>query len=117
VAGRGADFQRTAAELDAIAVMERAVGARGAGRFRKSDIATQLLLQEPRAGHVVGMDVGVQRPQQFQPQFADQRRVAADLLEHRIDQDGFARNRAAQQVGVGRGGRVEELAEDEHGLL
>ena len=46
-----------------------------------------------------------------------QRNVAADLLEHRIDQDSFARNRAAQQVGVGRGGRIEELAEDEHGLV
>ena len=86
VAGRGAHFQRAAAELDAVAVAELAVDARGAGRGREGDAAAELLLQQPGAGHVVGMDVGVERPQQLQPELADQRRVAADLLEHRVDQ-------------------------------
>ena len=63
---------------------------------------------------MVGMDMGFERIEQFQPQLVDQRRVAPHLLEHRIDDDRLAAFRIGQQIGVGRGGRIEQLAEDQH---
>ncbi len=114
MAGRGADLERTAAKLDTLAVGQQAIGARGARCRREGDAAAELLLEQPGAGHMVGMDMGVERPFELQAEFADQRGVTADLLEHRIDQQRLARRRAAQQVGVSRRGRIEELAEDEH---
>ena len=47
-----------------------------------------------------------------QPEFVEQRRVAAHLLEHRIDQHRFARCAVGKQVRVRRRLRVEELPED-----
>ena len=43
-------------------------------------------------------------------------RIAAHLLEHRINQDRFLGFAARKQIGVGRGLRVEQLPEYEsHG--
>src|ERR1700720_3697467 len=47
-------------------------------------------------------------------QLPQQRRVTADVLEHRIDEHGLAGASLAQQVRVGRRLRVEHLAEDQH---
>ena len=40
---------------------------------------------------MIGMDVGLERPLQPQPELVDQGRVAPHLLEHRIDQHRLAR--------------------------
>jgi 2-dehydro-3-deoxygalactonokinase len=56
--------------------------------------------------------MGVQRGHQLQVQLAQQRQVAALLLEHRVDQHAWRRGRVGQQVGVGGRGGVEQLAED-----
>lgn len=55
--------------------------------------------------------VGFQRGQQRQAQFAQQRLIAPHLLEHRVDQQRLATGAVGQQVGVGRGDGVEQLAE------
>jgi hypothetical protein len=90
------------------------VRAGGAARLGERDLAAQPLLQERGAGHVVGMDVRLQRPQQLEPELADQGGVAPHLLEHRIDQHRLLRDAVTQEIGVGRRRRIEELAEDEH---
>jgi len=109
-----AHLERAAAEGDPVAVLQQPVRARRPARLGQRDLAVLALLQEPGAGHVVGMDVRLERPQQCKIQLGDQRRVAPHLLEHRIDQHRFLARRAAQQIGVGRRGRIEQLAEDEH---
>ena len=114
VAGRRPDLERPLAELDAVAVLQQPVGPRRARRRRQRDATTQPLVQEPGAGHMVGVDVGIQRPDQRETELADQRRVAPRLLEYRIDQQRLFRDAAAEQIGVGRRGRIEELAEHEH---
>ena len=46
----------------------------------------------------------------------DQLQIAVDLLQHRIDDQRLAAGAAGQQIGVGAGNAVEQLAED-HGSL
>ena len=65
---------------------------------------------------MVGMDMGFQRVEELQAQFLDQGRVAPYLLEDSVDEHGLTAFAAGQQIGVGRGLRVEQLPEDEsHG--
>src|SRR5439155_20414683 len=45
---------------------------------------------------------------------ADQRHIPPNLLEHRVDQHRLAARPVPQQVGVGRGLRVEQLTEYQH---
>jgi hypothetical protein len=63
---------------------------------------------------MVGVDVGLERPAQGEPELVDECRVAAHLLEHRIDDRRLARLAVGQQIGVGRRLRVEQLPEDQH---
>ena len=56
---------------------------------------------------MVGMDMGFERIDQVEAQFVDQRRVAPDLLEHRIDNDRRPAFAVGQEIGVGRRRRVE----------
>jgi hypothetical protein len=59
------------------------------------------------------MAVRVERRNQREVQFADQRQVARMLLEDRVDDDRVARARIAEQVGVRRRRRIEQLAKDQ----
>jgi hypothetical protein len=114
VAGRGAHGQVAAAEIDAVAVLQRAVDAVGAGCCGQCDVAAAALAQAPGAGDVVGVDVGVERGAQAQAQFLQQRQVARDLFVDWVDQQRLAAVAVAQQIGVGGRGRIEQLAEDDH---
>ena len=109
-----ARLERAAAERDAIAVREQPVRALGAGRRGERDAAAQPLLVQPRAGDVVRVHVRLERPGELQAELRHQRRVASRLLEHRVDQHRLARARVREQVGVGRGLRIEELAKDHY---
>ena len=73
-----------------------------------SDVAGQLG-QPSGAGDVVGMGMGLDRPDQLQPVLAQHRQVAFELLVHRVDDQGFPGGRIGQDVGEGAGGGVEEL--------
>ena len=114
MAGGRAHFEVAVAEAHAVAVLEVAVGALRAARFRESDAAADALAQEPCARHMVRMDVGLERHHEEQVDLADQRDIAPRLLEHRIDEHRLARARVGEHVRVGGRLRIEELAKDEH---
>ena len=81
---------------------------------RKGDPAPSPLFQQPGAGHMVGMDMGLQRIGEAQAELFDQRRVAAHLLEYRVDDDRRSAAAIGKEVGVGRGRRIEQLPENQH---
>ena len=56
----------------------------------------------------------VDRLDQLEVELVDELEVAVDLLQHRIDDQRLAAAPAGEQIGVGAGHAVEELAED-HG--
>ena len=64
---------------------------------------------------MVGVHMGIERGDQAQTEFAQQGGVAPHMLENGIDEHRLTGLGVAEQVGVRRGRRVEELAEDEHG--
>ena len=76
------------------------------------DLAAEFALQPPRPGNVIGVDVRLQGRDRVQVEFADQRHVALPVLEDGIDDDGRARDRIAEDVGVGGGSRIEQLSEN-----
>jgi hypothetical protein len=67
--------------------------------------------QRPKAGDVVGMQVRVHRLNQPQIELFHELQIAIDLLQHRIDDQRLAARSAGQQVGVGAGYLIKELAE------
>ena len=89
----------------------RDVGAFRAARVCERDPAPQPLAEPPSAGDMVGMDMRLERHHQVQTEFAHQRAVARHLLEDGIDQHRLAALVLGEKVGIGRGLRIEELAE------
>ena len=114
VTRRGANLQVAAAELDAVAVREIAVGSGSAARRTEGDRAAAALLEKPRPGDVIGVHVRVERRNEFDVELLDQRGVALRLLEDRVDQDRLAAAAIGQQIRVRRRLRIEKLAEDQH---
>ena len=84
--GRRADLEIAGAELHAIAVREIAVAAFGSAGGGERDRAPQLPLQQPRAGHVIGVHVRLERGNELETQFGNERGIAPRLLEYRIDE-------------------------------
>ena len=115
MAGSRARVEVPLAKHDVIAVVESQIRAlqRIAVARGDADLATGGLLHPPRARDVIGMAMGIECRGQFQIQFRQQREIAKVLFENGIDDDGLARYRIAEDVGVGRRSSVEELAEDE----
>ncbi|MGH7046544.1 MAG: hypothetical protein ACREE2_09195 [Stellaceae bacterium] len=62
----------------------------------------------------LGLDMSLRRIDEAQPQFGDQRRVAPHVFAHRVDADRLAPLPVGEQIGVGRGRRIEQLAKDRH---
>ena len=65
-----------------------------------------------RPRYVVGMDMGFERACEPEAQAVDDVEIALDRLQNGIDQHRLARLLAADQIGVGRGSRLEQLTED-----
>src|SRR5215216_1699376 len=63
---------------------------------------------------VIGMEMGVHSLDELQVQLAQKLEVAIHLLQHGIDDQGFAATSTGQKVTVGAGRAVEHLTED-HG--
>src|SRR5205807_58691 len=114
MAGCRSHFEIARTERHALAVREITIGPFGAARFRERDRASELALEKPGAGHVIGVNVRLERGDELQFQLADERGVAARLLENRIDQYGLARLDVADEIRIRRRLRIEELAEGEH---
>jgi len=63
------------------------------------------------------MDMGVDNLHQLQVQLLQQPDIAVGFLEHRVDQKRLAAGAACQQVGVGRGNRIEHLPKNHRNIL
>ena len=72
--------------------------------------------QLAQSGDVVGVQMGIDRLDQPQVELPEQLAVAVDLLQHRIEDQRLAAGAAGQQIAVGPGNTVEQLAKD-HGRL
>ena len=96
-------------------MVQKPVGALCARVFGKQDLAAAALLEQPGRGHVVGVHMRIQGGHEPQAQLAQQGAIALLVFEDSVDDHGLARLAVAEQVGVGGGNGVEELAEDEHG--
>ena len=68
----------------------------------------------PKPGDVIGMQMGIDRLDQLEVELADELQIAIHPLQHRIDDQRLATVAAGEQIGVGAGRGVEQLAED-HG--
>src|SRR5215475_4559939 len=69
-------------------------------------------LAEPR--DMVGMQMRVDRLDQFEVELLQQFAIAVDFLQHGIEDQRFAAETAREQVAVGAGDAVKELTKD-HG--
>ena len=78
--------------------------------------AMRAVAQRAEPGDVVGMDVRVHGLDQLEVEFVDQLQVAIDLLQHGIDDQRLPALSAGEQVAVGAGRLIEELAENHGGL-
>ena len=99
---RPAHFEITRAELATVTVAQIAVRAFGAARRRYRNPAARVLLEQPCAGDVIGMNVSVHRIKQAQPKLVEQCAIPAYLFEYRIDQYRSARFFVGKKVRVGR---------------
>src|SRR5262245_26475199 len=68
--------------------------------------------QRAQAGEMVGMQMGIDRLDQSEVEFVDELDITVDLLQHRIDDQRLAPAPAGDEVGVGAGDAVEELAKN-----
>ncbi|MDF3070665.1 MAG: hypothetical protein K0R38_6266 [Polyangiaceae bacterium] len=66
---------------------------------------------------MVGVHVRVYGVAQAEPELSHQLDVALDVLQHGVDDDGFARLLVRQQVGVSRGVEVVELSQQHDSSL
>ncbi len=102
---------RQAPQLKLVAVLELQVDARSACK-RRSGQRSGARSQAPRAGDVVRVDVGLEDVAELEAELPHERDVSIDLAIDRIDQRGLLRDRIRDQVGVGRGVFVEQLAQE-----
>ena len=79
--------------------------------------AVRAVAQRAEPGDVIGVDVRVHRLDQLEVELLHQLQVAIDLLQHRIDDQRLAAAPAGQQIAVGAGHAVEQLAENHVHLL
>jgi len=94
-------------------VLQRQVDVFGPCRSRQTDGAAGGLVHQPAAGDVVGVGMGVDARHQGDAKFLNQREITGVLLEHRVDQHALATGRVGQQIGVGAGIGVKQLAKEQ----
>jgi hypothetical protein len=68
--------------------------------------------QFAQSSDVIGVQMGVDGLDQLEIEFPEQLAVAVDLLQYRIKEQRLAAGAAGQQVAVGPGNAVEQLAKD-----
>ena len=61
---------------------------------------------------MIGVEMGVHRLHQAQLKLVQELRVALNAVQHGIDDQRLAPGVARQQVGIGAGNRIEQLAKD-----
>jgi hypothetical protein len=88
----------------------------GLGLLAHHGDAMGLVAERAQAGDVVGVHVGVDRLDELEVELPHQRKIAVDLLQDRIDDQRLAAAAAGEQIRIGAGRLVEQLAED-HGRI
>src|SRR2546430_7652392 len=68
--------------------------------------------QRPEAGEVIGVEMRIDSLHQLEVELADELDVTVDLLQHRIDDQRLAPAPTGDEIGVGAGDAVEQLAKD-----
>jgi hypothetical protein len=114
VARGAARLERKAPEGDRVAVPHEPVRGAHAGPLPQDETAAESRPERAARGHVVGVDVGLERLRELELQLLEELDVPLELLPHGVDQQRLARHLVRQEVGVGGRRGVEELAED-HG--
>ena len=74
--------------------------------------AAGAVAQRAKPGDMVGVQMRVDRFDQLEVELAHELQIAVDPLQHRIDDQRLAAMPAGEQIGIGAGRAVEELAED-----
>ena len=78
--------------------------------------AMRAVAQRAQSGDVVGVQMRVDGLDQLELELAHELEIAVDLLQHRIDDQRLAALPAGDEIGVGAGNAVEQLAEDHQRL-
>ena len=112
VAGRVEHVEAHALDLELVAFGDAHRDHVGLGLLAHHGDAMGAVAQRAEPGDVVGVQMRVDRLDQLEIELADELQIAVDLLEHRIDDQRLAAAPAGEQIGVGAGDAVEELAED-----
>jgi hypothetical protein len=69
------------------------------------------IAQRSEPGNVVGMQMRIDRFHETQIELTQKLQIAIDLLDHRVDDERLAATAAGEQIAVGAGDRIEQLAE------
>jgi len=106
---RAESFQDLTAKFQGAAVLQlnrcRADAASCGGSGQGASVLGQLGC----AGDVVSVGMGFKRPAQLQAVFLEHMQITLELLVHRVDDQGLARNVVEEDVGVGAGDRIKKL--------
>ena len=117
MAGRVQHVEPHAFDLDAIAFGDAHGDDVGMGLLAHHRDAMGAVAQRAEPGHVIGVQVRVHGLDQLEVELAHELQVALDPFQHRIDDQRLAAMSAGEEIGVGAGRAVEELAEDHARLL
>ena len=112
VAGCVERLQRQAAEANRLAFPDGQVDVRGGAFVRNCGPRSGCFTQPRGARDMIGVNVGFDRIFERQAELVEQGEVALDRVDDRIDQHGFARFAARDEIGVGRRDGLEQLTED-----
>ena len=99
-------------DTDLVAVAHPDGNDIGLALFAHHRDAARALTQRFKSGDVVGVEMGVDRLHQPEIELLQKLDVAVDPFEHRVDDERFSAMAAREKIGVGAGGRVEQLPED-----
>ena len=111
------DVEADAFDLDLVAIADPHRDHVRLGLLAHHGDAMSAVAQFAETGDVIGVKVGVDGLHQLEVEFAQQLAIAVDLLQHGIENQRFAAGAARQQIAVGSGDAVEQLAKDHDDLL
>ncbi len=114
VAGRIEHVEREALDRHLVAVRDPHRHHVGLALLAHDGDAMGAVTQLAEPGDVVGVQMRVDRLDQPEVELPEQLAIAIDLLQHGVDDQGFAAGTARQHIAVGSGHAVEQLAKD-HG--
>jgi hypothetical protein len=78
--------------------------------------AMRAVAQRTKSGDMVGMEMSVDRLDQFEIKLAHELQIAVDFFKYRIDDQRLAAMLASDEIRIGARNTVEKLAEDHRRL-